>query len=323
MFFATTRSPDTAHSTVFTDARCDELNFGKLAVTVPHRHVQGWIERPPAFNLIGCTFQLRPANPKKDFIIKARLRLDRTEFINDVKDWGQDEALVFVHGFNTPFDDATYRLAQIVHDLQFKGVPVLFSWPSRGGVLAYFYDRDSALFSRDGFIELLNLLRLDAGISTVHVIAHSMGNQIVVDALSTKGVLTRKIAQVILAAPDVDRDIFSLLARRIKNVSRRVTLYASQFDRALELSRKLAESPRAGDVPDGQPLVVPNVDTIDASAIGKEIFGLGHTIIATNRSIVDDVGRILDGAGAPDRRTKQIRGMPLTARPPTYWRYSD
>jgi esterase/lipase superfamily enzyme len=322
MFFATTRCPRTAQPTIFTDARCDELSFGKLAVTVPPKHAQGGLERPE-FNIGLFTIQYRWQNPKKDFVIKTRSRLSRADFIDDVKGWGQDQALVFVHGFNTQFDDAAYRMAQIVFDLQFKGVPVLFAWPSRGGVLAYFYDRDSALFSRDGFIDLLNLLRLDAGISTVHVIAHSMGNQIVVDALSTKGVLTQGLAQVILAAPDVDRDVFRLLARRIKNVAKRVTLYASQFDRALELSHKLAESPRAGDVLGGQPLIVPNLDTIDASAIGEEMFGLGHTIFATNRSILDDVGRVLDGDGPPNERTKQIRGMPLAATPPDYWRYAD
>jgi len=318
MFFATPRCPRTAQSAIFTDARCDELSFGKLAVTVPPKHVLGGVARPTIFSI-----QYRPQNPKKDFVIKTRSSLSRADFIRDVKGWGQDQALVFVHGFNTQFDDAAYRMAQIVFDLQFKGVPVLFAWPSRGGLLAYFYDRDSALFSRDGFIDLLNLLRHDAGISTVHVIAHSMGNQIVVDALSTKGVLSQGLAQVILAAPDVDRDVFRLLARRIKDVAKRVTLYASQFDRALELSHKLAESPRAGDVLDGRPLIVPNLDTIDASAIGDEMFGLGHTIFATNRSILDDVGRVLDGAGPPNERTKQIRGMPLAATPPDYWRYAD
>ncbi len=318
LFFATTRQPDARKPTIFTDDRCDELSFGRLAVTVPPNHVLGGVERPPVF----LTIQWRPENPRKDFIINTRSRLDREEFINGVKGWGQDQALVFVHGFNTRFDDAAYRMAQIVYDLQFNGVPVLFSWPSRGGVLAYFYDRDSAVFSRDGFTELLGLL-LGTGISTVHVIAHSMGNQIAVDTLSTKGVLARKLAQVILAAPDVDRDVFRLRASRINTVAERVTLYASRYDRALQLSRRIAESPRAGDVPDGLPLIVPHLDTIDASAIGEEMFGLGHTICAKNRSIIDDIGRTLDGDGPPHERSPQIRGMPLTAKTPSYWRYPD
>jgi esterase/lipase superfamily enzyme len=214
-------------------------------------------------------------------------------------------------------------MAQIIYDLQFKGVPVLFSWPSRGGLLAYMYDRESAQFSRVGLVELLNLLRLDAGVSTVHLLAHSMGNQIVVDALATDGAIKQQLGQVILAAPDVDCDVFRQLAARIKEVAGRATLYASQFDRALQLSRRLAEFPRAGDVLGGAPLIVPNLDTIDASAIGEELFGLGHTIFATNRSIIDDIGRVLDGAGEPHVRSRQIRGMPMKASPPSYWRYAD
>jgi esterase/lipase superfamily enzyme len=247
--------------------------------------------------------------------------LSRSNVIDKIKGLNQSHALVFVHGFNTLFDDAAYRFAQIVYDLQFEGVPVLFSWPSRGNFLAYLYDRDSAQFSRGGLIDLLNILHVEAGISNVHVLAHSMGNEIVVNSLSTRDALEWTLGQVILAAPDVDRDVFHLLAQRIKDVATRATLYASRFDRALKLSRRLAESPRAGDVPDGRPLIVPNLETIDASAVGDEMFGLGHSIFATNRSIIDDIGRTLDAAGPPDKRTKQIRGMPLRAAPPAYWRF--
>jgi esterase/lipase superfamily enzyme len=318
LFFATTRCADTASPTMFTDARCDGLCFGKLSVSVPPKHKLGMVERPYI-----TTIKWLGEDPAKHFVITKRARLDRTEFINDIEKSGQDQALVFVHGFNTKFDSAAYRMAQIVYDMQFKGVPVLFAWPSRGRVLEYMYDRDSAQFSRDGFIDLLNLLRVEAHISTVHVIAHSMGNQIVVDALSSKDALSQSIAEVILAAPDVDRDVFSLLARRITRVARRATLYASRFDRALELSRNLWDSPRAGDVPDGEPLIVPNVDTIDASAIGEEIFGLGHTTFAKDRSIIDDIGNILRRDEPPNVRTPQIRGVPEGRSPPSYWRYPD
>ncbi len=36
------------------------------------------------------------------------------------------DALIFVHGFNTSFDDAAFRMAQIVWDLGYRGLPVLF-----------------------------------------------------------------------------------------------------------------------------------------------------------------------------------------------------
>ena len=64
------------------------------------------------------------------------------------------DALVFVHGFNTSFDDAVLRHAQIVWDLQYTGLPVLFSWPSRESVLDYVYDQQSAIGAREHFIHL-------------------------------------------------------------------------------------------------------------------------------------------------------------------------
>ena len=57
----------------------------------------------------------------------------------------KDHALVFVHGFNTTFDNALFRTAQIAYDLKFDGAPFVYSWPSQGqvGFQDYSYDRES------------------------------------------------------------------------------------------------------------------------------------------------------------------------------------
>ena len=68
---------------------------------------------------------------------------------------GTKTALVFVHGFNTAFTDALYRTAQIVWDLQHNGLAVLFTWASRGDIIDYLYDKESAYLARDDFITLL------------------------------------------------------------------------------------------------------------------------------------------------------------------------
>ena len=56
----------------------------------------------------------------------------------------QDQALVFVHGYNNGFDDALFRTAQIAYDLKYDGAPFLYSWPSGAGIAGYPYDRESA-----------------------------------------------------------------------------------------------------------------------------------------------------------------------------------
>jgi esterase/lipase superfamily enzyme len=59
------------------------------------------------------------------------------------------KVLIFVHGFNNTFEEAAYRFAQIVHDSKADAAPILFTWPSRGGIFEYLYDKDSATDSRD------------------------------------------------------------------------------------------------------------------------------------------------------------------------------
>jgi esterase/lipase superfamily enzyme len=149
-------------------------------------------------------------------------------------------ALVFVHGFNTSFEDALYRNAQIVWDLQYTGVSVLYTWPSRGDLLDYVYDKESAYLARGGFIELLKLLKREYGIEQVNVLAHSMGNLIALDALANYAETTNpiQIAHLIMAAPDVDRDQFESLAPKAQAIVGGMTLYASSADKAVSLRRR-------------------------------------------------------------------------------------
>src|SRR5258708_14819478 len=162
--------------------------------------------------------------------------------------------------------------------MQLRSVPILFSWPSRGGVSNYVYDVNSALGSRLLFGKVLSLLQYEAKVTTIHIIAHSMGNFIVLDALSALAQASSMpmISEVVMAAPDVDIDLFPSLIKNIGPFTRGMTLYASSNDKALMASRGVAKKPRAGDVFADGPLVIENVESIDVSAIGDELFGLNH-----------------------------------------------
>ena len=83
----------------------------------------------------------------------------------------------------TDFEEAVYRLAQIADDLHAPAVPLLFTWPSRGKLLAYGYDRESATYSRDALEALLQKLARDPEVREVSVLAHSMGNWATLEAL--------------------------------------------------------------------------------------------------------------------------------------------
>src|SRR5215469_16488403 len=98
-----------------------------------------------------------------------------------------------------------------------------------------------------------------------------------------------------------------------------VTLYASSADRILALSRRLAGSvPRAGDVPVDGPLILQNVETIDVTAVGDDIFGLNHDVSAGSRDVLEDISVML-WQNLPPPRLIQIRAVPDPPQAPRYW----
>ncbi len=159
--------------------------------------------------------------------------------------------LVFVHGFNNKFEDAVFRFAQIVHDSGAEVAPVLFTWPSKGSVLAYGYDRESTNFSRNGLETLLRDLARDPNVGEVTVLAHSMGNWLTLESLRQMAIRDRRVApkirNVILAAPDVDMDLAREAFHDMGPNRPRLTLMVSGDDQALAVSRLvLGDSVRLG-----------------------------------------------------------------------------
>lgn len=325
--FATTRQPIiSAQQVSFSGDRNSTMTFGAAQVRVPEHHKIGRIELPRPFTLFTISLYEEKPDPEKHFIVKGVQVLTLEEWDSIIKRKGASEALVFVHGFNTSFEESVYRAAQIAWDLQYQGLVVLFSWASRGAVVDYVYDQQSALYGRDAFLELLDILQSRNGIKRVHVIAHSMGNFLVLEALNKRAGATRmeRLGELVMAAPDVDRDNFTLLVPNIREMVEGLTLYASSADKALLASRRLARAPRAGDVPPMGPVILPGLETIDVTAVGEDILGLNHDMFATVRSLVNDIGLLLASVAPrrlPHQRLPEIRRVPEWSSEPKYWRY--
>jgi esterase/lipase superfamily enzyme len=77
-----------------------------------------------------------------------------------------------------------------------------------------------------------------------------------------------------LTAPDIDAEVFTLLAQDTNRIGERVTLYASPEDKALRLSKQFHGYPRAGEAI----IVLPGVDTIDASAVDTSLVGHSYLL---------------------------------------------
>lgn len=186
------------------------------------------------------------------------------------------------------------------------------------------YDRESTGQAEPHLRTFLDLVARDTGATSISVIAHSMGNQLLLTVLrdlrrSTPQGVT--ISQVIMAAPDVDRDTFEYLAKEIAGVSRGVTMLAASSDRALVVSRRFwGGVPRAGDVPTGGPVVVAGIDTIDVSAISNDVFSLNHSGYADKAVILADIQALIRTGQRPPEKRLPILERVSTAKG-DYWRY--
>jgi esterase/lipase superfamily enzyme len=323
LLFATSRERSQIPGILFSGERGTEMAYGSLAVRVPTVRKIGEVNLPFELKLFNITIYKQVADPEVHFILEGCDVLPKTDWLRIIRSSRNVQALVFVHGFNVTFLQGVYRCAQISWDIGYTGIPILFSWASRGEIEDYFYDQVSARLAGDHFVELLEDL-YKAGVTKVHVLAHSMGNALVLSALSRfapRSVLG--LGEVMMAAPDVDRDEYVKMVGQVRSASEGMTLYASSKDRALAVSKRLAGNiPRAGDVSDSGPILVDRVDAIDASALGTDIFGLNHGTFASSKSILNDVKRLLqDGTRPPPKRLVELRGMPEGEAYSKWWRY--
>lgn len=283
-----------------------ELSFGRLVVTIPPGHQEGEIERP----------RVGQEDPYWHVVVQLPSPLGRQEFVGEVRaelaETAERTALLFVHGYNVTFASAARRTAQMAFDLGFRGrgVPMFYSWPSQGDARRYGADETNARWTLEHFEEFLRLAMTELGVETLHVIAHSMGNRPLIEALRVFDVEalpagSAALDQVVFAAPDFDGDTFRNLAARLARKAQRCTLYASSQDRALQLSRRYRSNlSRAGE--SGPDLVVvPGIDTIDATAVRTSF--LGHSYYG-ERTVLDDIERLIsrDNPG-PDERERLSR----------------
>jgi len=293
MLAATTRAPSETPGVVFSGERGDSLAFTNIVVSIPPNREVGSIQWPRQV----------PADPSREFAVTRvdPLRRDQVgTWFRGLPQWRR-RVLVFVHGFNTPFDAAVFRFAQFVHDTDARLAPVLFTWPSRGRATEYIYDRESTNFSRSDLAYVLDTAAKSPQVDEVIVLAHSMGAWLAMEALRDlalrNGRVPPKIRNVVLASPDLDIDVFERQMQELGPKRPQMTIFVSRNDSALGLSRFLAGSvERVGAVDLSQPEYAARLErangitVLDLTALqGGD--SLNHTKFATQPDIVQLIGQ--------------------------------
>jgi esterase/lipase superfamily enzyme len=274
MLVATTRKPSGDAVALYSGERAQAISITNVVISIPadsHRSI-GEIQWPSS----------QPGNSEREFVAT---KIDEVKSQGQVLDWfrrnrgSKRRVLVFVHGFNTSFSEAAFRLAQISHDSHIEAAPVLFTWPSRGTPIDYLYDKESATYSRFALEDLLTKAAKSPDVGEVTVLAHSMGCWLTVEALRDLALrdktIPSKISNVVLASPDIDIDVFRRQLAEMGPKRPRFTIFTSRNDHALALSRWLSGE-------------VDRVGSADPTRYAAAAQALGITVIDTSNVKADD-----------------------------------
>ncbi|WP_199262271.1 alpha/beta hydrolase [Paracoccus binzhouensis] len=278
IYVATNRTPD--------GSRQEGVSFGRVDVSVPPERRPGSITYP---------HKGAAPDPRRDFLVSDYARFARPEdFSADMRRAiaarppGDRDVVLFVHGYNNTFAEGLYRFAQIEQDLRLPGVPMHFSWPSRGQPLAYAADRDSVLYSRDGLKRSIEIAA-EAGGGKAILVAHSMGALLLMESLRQMAIAGERrtldrIGAVVLLSPDIDVGVFRSQARAIGRLPQPFVIFTSGRDRALSLSALISAEPvRLGSLTDAGPVADLPVTLVDVGAFSS---GTGHFNVATSPALL-------------------------------------
>lgn len=297
-----------------------ELQYGVAKVSIPRNHKMGALEAPSVWKL-----EFR-ADPDKHVVLLDAEAMDEDGYFRSVAERvrrsPRKSAFLFVHGFNVSFEDAARRTAQISYDLGFDGAPVFYSWPSQGDVAKYTFDENNVAWSAANVQKFIESFAEKSEADQIYLIGHSMGTRALTQAYAAlirgNPALRRKFVEVILAAPDIDAEVFRRdIAPALLAGEGRVTLYASSDDVPLKASKAVHGGyPRAGD--SGADLVVvKGLESIDATGFGTDF--LNHSYFAQDRSIITDIADLVRNGLRPPQRTG-LEPVPSPAAP-AYWRF--
>lgn len=212
------------------------------------------------------------------------------------------DVLIYVHGFNQSFETAVLDAAKLSDGVGFRGETMLFSWPSKNSLLNYIYDRESALWSRDALEGMMDELITDPSVGTVHIVAHSMGTMVAVEALrqlyDRRGAtMANRLGAIVLASPDIDIDGFTSSIARVGALSRKITVLTVANDRALAAMREMAGGVTRVGIAEKARLEALGIRVIDASDVAGG--GLNHDLFLSNGQVRQAISRFIADATPP------------------------
>jgi len=191
-----------------------------------------------------------PRLPAKQFakLINKKLAMSRKK-----------DVFIYVHGYNTIFEDPLLIGTELWHYLGYDGVFIAYAWPATPRGLAYLADMDTARVTSRNLRFFLEYLSEETDVENIHIIGYSMGTRVVSFALEDIALMYKgqksseirkkvKVGNVMLIGSDLEIAIFGgYILDGILNTTKSLTVYSSNNDSAMSASSWLFERPRLGE----------------------------------------------------------------------------
>lgn len=172
----------------------------------------------------------------------------------------KEDVYIYIHGYKVVFENPVLVASELWHFLGYEGAFIAYSWPSTPSRFAYIRDSDTS----NGYARNLRLLietiasKTDA--ESINIVGYSNGTRLVARALEQLALIHQgksredtlratKLGNVILTGSDLDRGAFgSYVADGMLNVCEHLSIYLSEHDQALGVSRFLTNRERLGQL---------------------------------------------------------------------------
>ncbi len=258
--------------------------------------------------------------------LRDSLRLTRDAFLTALRARGasqtapDDFTVVYVHGFGTGLGECWSQPFAARVRSQSAAPWVAFCWPSHGAgvtwprtgslvVRAYEDDTAAVTASAPAFRRVLTEVTGTLGASRVVLAAHSLGGRLVGEALLQSEATdpawsnNTRLRAIAFLALDHDAARFGdTIVPVLRSRAERLVLYTSRRDRALGISRRVHDTPRAG-LAEPTPLRRAGLETVDmtdalaADGWWQRLVGNRHSIRRASVAVWD-LTHVVGGAYA-------------------------
>lgn len=258
-----------------------------------------------------------------------RARDNFKAFIRDhLKSAHKKDVVIFIHGFNTSFEEALFTTNDIHHYSGRTTVPIAYTWPAGdGNIFGYFHDQSSADYTIYHLKEFFRSLMSMNEIENIHVVTHSLGTRATTTALRELLIETRaarknpleefNIKNLIMAAPDIDYGVATqrLIAEQFAAGFGRITVYTNPKDKALSLSGLLQASMRFGKLlPDAEgerpKEIFKGVTNVSFITVNSKTPGFSnHGYFVRNPSALSDLVTLINTPSDPGTPTRPLKNL--------------